>query len=241
MEPDRLPHSMFFAQDFQVPGKAVRIRPLQTGLSVAYVLEFDTGLIVVDAGSPGHAHVILREIEASGRSEVRLIFITHAHFDHYGCAAALRRHTGAPIAIHAADAEALSRAHTPLGQVRSWGVLGKKLLPLAEYLWPPEPTDPDLAVEDGDTFEELGIDARVIHTPGHTPGSSSLMVNGELLFVGDLISSRPWLFVQRYYASDWEAIPSSVERIIQSGVAWIFPGHGPPVAAARLENLIRSR
>ncbi len=209
----------------------MRVHSIQAGMSTAYLLESDVGLVLVDAGSPGRAQKILGKMKELGRSDLRLIFITHAHFDHYGSAAAIRRHTGAPVAIHAADAGALRQAQTPLGQVRSWGVLGKLALPLAERLWPPEPTVPDIVIRDGHTFEEFGFDARVVHTPGHTPGSSSLLVNGDLLFVGDLISSRPWLCVQCYYASDWAQIDRSVKGVLNSGVSRIFPGHGPPVTS----------
>ncbi len=230
---------MIFTNASQHAHKNLRIQAVQAGLSIAYVLEFDDGLVLVDAGSPGCEHTILRAIEASGSYDVRLIFITHAHFDHYGSAAAIRRQTGAPIAVHAADAEALTQGRTPLGHVRSWGILGKLALPLAERLWPPEPTVPDIVVENGDTFEEFGIDARVVHTPGHTPGSSSLFVNGDLLFVGDLISSRPWLFVQCYYVSNWEEIALSMKRILQLNLSRVFPGHGPPVKRENIKRLVQ--
>lgn len=217
---------------------SIRVHRIQVGISVAYLIEGDSGLILVDAGSPGHEQKILRKMQEVGRTDLRLIFITHAHFDHYGCAAAIRRHTGAPIAVHTADSEALAHGETPLGHVRSWGILGKWLLPVAERLWPPEPTAPDMRVEDGDSFEDFGFDACAVHTPGHTPGSSSLLVNDSLLFVGDLVSSRPWLFAQCYYAHDWSQVTESVERLIALDARWVFPGHGPPVRAEKIRKLL---
>lgn len=217
---------------------ALRVHPLQAGLSVAYLLENETGLMLLDAGSPGHEETILRAMQAIGRSDLRLIFITHAHFDHYGCAAAICRHTGALIAVHTADSEALARGDTLLGNVKSWGFVGEWLLPVAERLWPPEPTVPDILVGDGDTFDEFGFNARVVHTPGHTPGSSSLLVDEALLFVGDVISSRPWLSVQRYYANDWNRVTESVKRLVALDAQWIFPGHGPPVRGERMKKLL---
>jgi glyoxylase-like metal-dependent hydrolase (beta-lactamase superfamily II) len=230
-------HAMAFTEIFQNSHKTVRIQAIQAGLSVAYVLEFSNGRILVDAGSPGHEQKILRQMERLCRTDLRLIFITHAHFDHYGCAAAIRKETNAPIAVHTADSQALARGETPLGDVKSWGIIGKWLLPAAERFWPPEPTAPDKLVKDGDTFEEFGLDARVVHTPGHTPGSSSLLVNGSLLFVGDVISSRPWLFAQRYYAHDWTQVAESVKRLAALDARWIFPGHGPPVQGERMKKL----
>ena len=215
----------------------VRIHSLKAGLSQAYLIENEIGLVLVDAGSPGHERKILDTMHALGRTDLKLIVITHAHFDHYGSAAALRRITSALIAIHSADFKAMAQGRTPLGSVRSWGIFGKLLLPLGERIWPPEQTPADIVFEDGDRFDEFDIDAVAIHTPGHTPGSSCLLLNERLMFAGDLISSRPWLFAQRYYASDWSQIPTSVSRLIELNPLWIFPGHGRPVRGKRLLKL----
>jgi glyoxylase-like metal-dependent hydrolase (beta-lactamase superfamily II) len=215
----------------------VRVHSIQAGMSRAYLIEDEAGLMLVDAGSPGHEQKILDVMHTLGRTDLKLIVITHAHFDHYGSAAALRRITGAPIAIHAADSEAMAQGRTPLGSVRSWGIFGKLLLPLGEQIWPPENTPADLVFEDGYRFDEFGIDAVAIHTPGHTPGSSTVLIENTLAYVGDLISSRPWLFAQRYYADDWSQIPTSVARLIELNPAWIFPGHGRPVRGERLLKL----
>lgn len=216
---------------------SIRVHSVQAGMSVAHLIETDTGLILVDAGLPGYEYKILRKMQELERSDLRLIFITHAHFDHYGSAAALRRITGASIAIHAADAEALSQGKTPLGSSKSWGIFGKLLLPLGEWLRPTEATPPDIVVEDGFCFEEFALDACVIHTPGHTPGSSSLLVNDTWVFIGDVILSYPWLHTQRYYAHDWAQVTASVSRLIQLDAQWVFPGHGPPVQGERLRKL----
>jgi len=65
-----------------------------------------------------------------------------------------------------------------------WG-----LLPLAELCLRPEPVKPDLLLEDGDDLGDYGLQARVIHTPGHTLGSSCLIVEERIGFVGDLLST----------------------------------------------------
>ena len=224
MTPENLDHS----------STSIRVHSVQVGMSVAHLIETDAGLVLVDAGLPGYEHKILRKMQELERSDLRLIFITHAHFDHYGSAAALRRITGAPIAIHIADAEALAQGKTPLGSPRGWGIVGKWLLPLGERLRPPEATPPDIIVEDGYCFKELDLNACVIHTPGHTPGSSSLLVNDTVVFIGDVILSYPWLHMQRYYASDWDQVTASASRLMQLDVEWAFPGHGPPVQGERL-------
>jgi glyoxylase-like metal-dependent hydrolase (beta-lactamase superfamily II) len=81
------------------------ITSFQAGMSNAHLIEAETGYVLVDKGSPGHARRIFTESFSFQRKNLFLIYITHAHFDHYGSAAEIRRLTGAPVAIHAADAE----------------------------------------------------------------------------------------------------------------------------------------
>jgi glyoxylase-like metal-dependent hydrolase (beta-lactamase superfamily II) len=93
---------------------AYQIHTLWTVGSYAYLLKGPEGLALVDAGLWRNGAPILRALRRLGRDDLRLIFLTHAHVDHYGSAAAIRRATGAPIAIHHADRDALAQGATPL-------------------------------------------------------------------------------------------------------------------------------
>lgn len=200
--------------------------PMQLGAARAFLVESDTGLVLVDAGLPGCERSVLRRMQAIGRDDLRLIFITHAHLDHYGSVAALRRITGAPVAIHHADADAMSRGETPIRSARSRGKLLLPLLPLIKQVLRPEPAPPDILLDDGDDLRAYGLDARVLHTPGHTPGSSCLIVEGRLAFVGDLISTTTRSTVQRFFADDWSLIPDSLARLQALKPERVYAGHG---------------
>jgi glyoxylase-like metal-dependent hydrolase (beta-lactamase superfamily II) len=214
------------------------VHSVWAGLGCAHLVAGAEGWVVVDTGSPGHARSILRRIARLGGGDIALIYLTHAHFDHYGSAAALRRRSGAPIAIHSADAEAMARGETRLGTVRGRGWLGQLLLPLAQALLRPEATTADLTVEDGDTLRAYGLDATVLHTPGHTPGSSSLIVGGRLAFAGDLISAAVRPHAQRLYADDWAALAHSLERLQARHPTQTYAGHGrKPVGDPTLQRL----
>jgi hydroxyacylglutathione hydrolase len=114
--------------------------------------------IVVD---PGDEVDRILEILARHKLKVRAIVSTHTHIDHVGGLAALHRATEAPVLIHDAD----------LGLYRSLDVQAK---------WLGVPTPETLPIRDfvkeGDVLSWGGFLARVLHTPGHTPGSISLVV-----------------------------------------------------------------
>lgn len=216
----------------------LKVHSLQLGLGCAYLLEFPDGMILIDCGSVGQEQQVMKFLKKLGRSDLRMICITHAHLDHYGSAAALRRLTGAPVAIHHDDAEAMARGQTNIGQARSFGQVIRWILPLAELALRPEPVEADLLLDDGDDLGIAGLSAQVVHTPGHTPGSICLWVEGSLAFVGDLILTRGSPHIQQLYAQDWSLIPSSVARLQTLHPRWIYPGHGHvPLQGAELQNL----
>jgi hydroxyacylglutathione hydrolase len=114
--------------------------------------------IVVD---PGDEVDRIVEIIARHKLKLRAIVSTHTHIDHVGGLAALHRATKAPVLIHDAD----------LGLYRSLDMQ-------AQWLGIPTPETISIRdfVKDGDVLAWGGFLARVLHTPGHTPGSVSLLV-----------------------------------------------------------------
>jgi glyoxylase-like metal-dependent hydrolase (beta-lactamase superfamily II) len=214
------------------------IHSLNLGMGRAYLVENKNGLLLVDAGSPGHERRVLRLMRKLKRDDLRLIFITHAHLDHYGSAAALSRLTGAAIAVHRLDADAMRRGETPLGEVRGRGVIVKRLLPLISPLIKLEPTPPDLVLEDEWDLSDYGPPATVIHTPGHTHGSCCLLVEGRAAFAGDLVSTSGQPHSQRFYAHDWAQIPKSLARLRDLAPEVVYPGHGRrPLTLDELKTL----
>jgi glyoxylase-like metal-dependent hydrolase (beta-lactamase superfamily II) len=211
-------------------------------MATTYLVESESGLVLIDAGLPGHERRVLRRMQSLGRDDLVLIFITHAHLDHYGSAATLRRLTGAPIAIHRADGETMAQGKTPIRSARNRGRLVLPFMPLIEAIVRLEPTPPDVVLDDGDNLRSRGIgldfDAVVLHTPGHTPGSSCLIVEGRLAFVGDLISTAPRTTVQKFFADDWSLIPESLARLQALRPEWVYSGHGyHPLGGEKVQRM----
>ncbi len=114
--------------------------------------------MVVDPGD--EINRILEVVKAHGLA-VKLIVVTHAHIDHIGGARKLKAATGAPVYMNAND-EALKRT---LDVQAQW--LGMR---------PPEQVSTDAPLSDGDKLEVGATELIVLHTPGHTQGSTSLWI-----------------------------------------------------------------
>ena len=199
-------------------------------------LVLEPELALIDCGYAGSRRRIARAIEASSRSIEQLarVVITHGHPDHAGSARELAE-AGVPILIHPADGERLRTTWRDALRNPSRGRVFSAMTPE-----PPEV----LPIEDGDVLPMLG-GLRVVHTPGHTPGSVCLYgARDRVLFVGDTLQRRfgRVSFASALYSDDHAAARRSVQRLAELDVETIVFSHFAPVsegAAGVLEDLAR--
>lgn len=189
-----------------------------------YLVVSDQGLLLVDTGIPGSAGRICRFIEAMGRDPRELgdIVLTHFHADHVGSAAALRARTGARVAIHELDAPVLTGEQAPESRMLLVRVLYALLVRRMQ---------PDRLLRDGDTIAGL----RVVHIPGHTPGSIALVSEDGVVFSGDaLLTDKHGTVIppDPKLAEDPDQALASAGAIQALHPRLLLPGHGAPARAA---------
>jgi hydroxyacylglutathione hydrolase len=213
---------------------------VRAGITNIYILR-DRGTILVDPGGPpGGAAALRRVLPLLGTPpRLDLMVITHGHFDHFGAAPRIREATRARTAIHQADAPWLStgRPVWPAGVTR-WGRIVRTALGPVVLRTPSAIFEPDLRLTSEDfDLGPFGVDGRVVHTPGHSPGSVSILLPSGDAFVGDLamnglpFSLRPTLGI---FAHDPEQMPASWRHLLGLGVRTIHPAHGRPFPAVAL-------
>jgi glyoxylase-like metal-dependent hydrolase (beta-lactamase superfamily II) len=195
----------------------------------AYIAETDDGLLVVDTGMPGNAEKIVAFIGGIGHrsSDATTIVLTHSDPDHVGSVARLKELTGAKVAIHADDADVLA------GRSRGGkhtGALGLLLSVILRFMGV-DPVRPDVVLAEGDLVSGF----RVMHTPGHTPGSITLYRGGVVLSGDALLSdahghARP---PRKMLSADFPQALESAEKIEVLGYRILLTGHGEPVFAEK--------
>jgi hydroxyacylglutathione hydrolase len=218
----------------------MQVHILFTGIANTCIVQDARGVMVVDAGIPHQARRIVNALRALGHSpqDVRLILITHGHFDHAGSAVALQRLTGAPIALHRADARlvATPSLKIPPGRNATTEVIGA-LLRAFGWVMPLETFAPDVWLEEGQSLHEFGLDACVAHTPGHTTGSVSVLCDDGTLFVGDAILNLVHVAFPLY----WEDAPqarASALKIHALKPRVCYTAHGRAFDANELDTFI---
>ncbi len=196
----------------------MRVRRLTVGpfQSNCYLLgpSESGGVIVIDPGDEGVR--IGSAIEETGGAPAAIL-LTHAHLDHIGAVAHLRRELGMPVYLHPADLPLYGRAAE---QGAAFGIA----------VDPPPP--PDRELSNGQTLDVGGFSFEVRHTPGHSPGGVTLVTDG-MAFVGDCVFAGSIGRTDLPGGDTDTLLDAILTRILSlPGQTTLWPGHGPETTAA---------
>ena len=183
------------------------------GDCMVYLVDCRSELALIDAGVRANISKIRKNIKSVGLNskDISTLFITHSHIDHVGGAASFRKKYGCKTVAHELDSDALEKADLELtGAV--W--YNQELMPCK--------VDVKLSGSEGDVL--VGNKTfRWFHTPGHTPGSISILLNtsdGNILFAQDV--HGPFMPQFRSNISDWA---KSMKKLIDLDFDVLAEGH----------------
>lgn len=175
-----------------------------------WVVSAGRSRLLVDLGYPGTLGMMranLRRMDVP-LTEIRYGLATHYHIDHAGVAQELKL-AGIPLLVLDVQVSAIRR-------MKQW------TKPQDKYI--------DITIHDNVTIsfaesrsvlQEIGIQGEIVHTPGHSDDSISVVLDDGAAFTGDL---TPPAFVT---AEDAERVSASWRLLRELGVTVVYPGHGP--------------
>jgi glyoxylase-like metal-dependent hydrolase (beta-lactamase superfamily II) len=213
------------------------------GFDQAYIVK-DQGTIMIDSGEPKKGKAFLKSLKEISikPEEIKLIILTHGHWDHIGSAAEIKEITGAKVVMHKNEKLWLEESLKvmPPG-ITTWGSILDKLV--TWFIIPFKhirATEVDIVLKDEEfSLNDYGIKGKVIHTPGHSSGSVSILLDTGEAFVGDLAMNKfplrltPGLPI---FAEDWPKLIESWQKLLDLGVKIVYPAHGDPFSSDIIEN-----
>jgi glyoxylase-like metal-dependent hydrolase (beta-lactamase superfamily II) len=204
--------------------------PVELGRVLAHLV-LEPELSLIDCGYARSRGRIEKAMSERGHalSELARVVCTHGHPDHAGGARELAL-AGIPVLIHPADGERLATTWREMLRRPSRGRFFAAMTPQ-----PPQ----TVSIEDGDVLPMLG-GLRVIHTPGHTPGSVCLFgARDRVLFVGDTLQRRfgRVSFASSLYSDDIALARRAVQRLASLDVEIVVFSHYPPLTEGASETL----
>ncbi len=222
----------------------IDIHKIPLGVDNCYVVK-EEGTIMIDSGTPKKGKEFVKRLKklSINPKDIKLIIITHGHWDHIGSAKEIKEITGAKIAMHQMEKDCLEKslmlvppAVNRWGHIFAWIV--SRLLPLAHI----PSTDVDIILGDENiSLVEFGIPGNVIHTPGHSSGSVSVLLKTGDAFVGDLAMNGfplrlgPGLPI---FADDLQKVKESWKMLLDRGAKMIYPAHGNPFSAEIMRKVL---
>ena len=221
-----------------------RVRRIGAGIA-CFLLGGREGWVLVDTGPAMARGRLIDGLRKTGWSEQdRLtVVVTHGDTDHIGSCAYLQRAFSAAIAVHPLEAQTAESGDMNANRKKRPDRLPwyfRALMPLGRLFGAAESFAPDVLLEDGDRLSAYGIDAAVLHLPGHSKGSIGVLTDSGDLFCGDLFWNvrRPRLHP---LLDDLEAARNSVERLRDLPIETVHPAHGRSFAGSKLSELIPSQ
>ena len=200
----------------------------------AYLLKAGEGYILIDTGLPNQWGMLEKELLSAGcpPGTLKLIIITHGDWDHTGNVTKVREKYNVKAAMHSGDVQQVENGVFLKRKVRPFlhriffavRMLKRKLqgnkMSFPKF-------KPDILLSDGQSLEEYGVKAKIIHIPGHTPGSIGILTGEGDLFAGDTFVNNKKPDSARIIENA-ARLKDSLDKIKKMNIKTVYPGHGKP-------------
>jgi glyoxylase-like metal-dependent hydrolase (beta-lactamase superfamily II) len=204
------------------------VKRINLGFVNTYLLQAGDGYVLIDTGISDVWTRLESELLSLGclPERLKLVILTHGDMDHAGNCKKLQQKYGINIAMHRGDFEMVSTgsarprsANTLPGKLMTW--MASRMKDTSGCF------EPNLYLEDKQNLQEFDLDAAIIHTPGHTQGSITILTAAGDLIVGDTLSNRRIPKTADLFENEQE-LQTSLTKLRGLKAETIYPGHGKP-------------
>lgn len=223
--------------------KGSRVIRILSGRSNSYIVKSGLVNLLVDTGDKSSYNKLIKGLTSLNCFTLDYIVLTHSHFDHCANTALLAHKYGCKIILSKNETLMASEGITPIPKgtlfaTKILNALGKKFeSSFASYT----PFTPDIEVEECYDLSIHGVNIKIIHTPGHSAGSISVLVDKEIAIVGDTLFGVFPGSVFPPFADNVQQLYKSWQNLLESGCSIFLPGHGKKISRQLLNSQIKKQ
>lgn len=201
------------------------------GTANVFLLKADNGFALIDTGIFKMTNKLIVQIEQYGLSpaDIKTVIVTHCHCDHIGGVTELQKLTGAKVAAHADDIPYILQEKVIDGPYHGMMAEEQRVMKRLNC----NIKTVDIVLHDGDILDVLG-GLRVIHVPGHTPGSIALYAETRrIMFFGDVIRNNKnkgmTIGLPEKFNVDTKQTIADAVILMRMPIDYALFGHGEPI------------
>jgi hydroxyacylglutathione hydrolase len=215
-----------------------KIVKLLSGRSNVFLLSNGDKIILIDTSPKFMWDTLKKRLDSLNINKIDYLILTHTHFDHANNAKRIKENFKALVIVHKDEAKYLSSGEfiIPNGSnliTRTLvNILAKTLAPGLRC----EPCQYDLVVDEKFDLNDFGFNAYIMHTPGHTFGSVSVIVDDEIAIVGDTMFGVFKWSVFPPYLQDSKQLIQSWGKLLQTNCSVFIPAHGSANSRSLVEK-----
>lgn len=223
--------------------------------STSFYLEpCNGGFLLIDAGWKGQLNIFLKKLHLIGvrPQQIQYILLTHHHHDHTAIVSELKELTGARLILYKDQLDYLKKGVTDYNSLKQYNkllwIIDRITRPFIKYQYPAiSPNEMDIVVYsdiDDYTLRNIGIQGRIVTTPGHSHDSISVLLDNGSAYVGDLVMNMPNMKLIGKIpfpieAEDYLEIKQSLKKLLDMGTTIFYPSHGYPILKIIVEEAIK--
>ncbi len=216
------------------------VRIITLGITNCYLIKGEQGYILVDAGGLYKARSFVRKLRGLniGPLDIKLIIVTHGHYDHVGSLAEIKELCKAKVAMTPFENDIVAQGQVviPAG-TNVIGRIVSRIGKIFYFLLKFKKVEAEYLITDDFPLDDFGVKGKVVLTPGHTKGSLSIILEDGQAIVGDLAMNKPIGYIFPLFAEEPELIYPSWRKLVDLGVNTVYPAHGAPFSI----DLIRDK